>query len=230
VLVEGVRAVAEAMASGAAPVFAVVAPRLAASRAGSELRRRLASFECVEVDDRTLAELADTRTPQGVLAVFAEPAPSEAALTAESRVVVIDAVQDPGNLGTLIRSAAAFGFDRVVCLDGTVDPWSPKVVRGSAGTVFQVPLVTSSAADFLDELQSARLPLWVASAEGRPMGSQAPGSGVALAIGNEGTGIRASLRGAASEVVRVPMRGDVESLNAAVAGSILMFALSERND
>lgn len=230
VLVEGVRAVAEAMASGASPVFAVVAPRLGASEAGSALQRRLASVDSVEVDDRTLAELADTHTPQGVLAVFHEPAPAEADLASGSRVVVIDAVQDPGNLGTLVRSAAAFGFDRVVCLEGTVDPWSPKVVRASAGTAFRVQLVASSAADFLDELRAARLPLWVASADGRPMGGPPLGSGVALAIGNEGAGVRAELRAAASEVVRVPMRGEVESLNAAVAGSILMFALSERND
>lgn len=226
VLVEGVRSVSEALAAGAEPVFAVVSPALAASEAGRALAARLeVACDTAHVDDGDLRELADTDHPQGALLVSREPSYEGGLLPTEGRVLVLDAVQDPGNLGTLVRSAVAFGLDGVICLDGTVDPWSPKAVRASAGHAFRIPIRKASVDAVVAALEADEAFVLVAAADGRPareaLDADRPLS--ALIVGNEGAGVREELRSVASGAVAVPMAGAAESLNAGVAGSILMY-------
>ena len=231
-LVEGVRACADALELGVETRFALRAPGLLDTGAGAALARRLdaAGVEVVEVDDATLAAVADTETPQGVLLVCAEPGWSLDALEPASgdrpRLLVLDAVQDPGNAGTLVRAAAAFGMDGVVALDGTVDLWGAKAVRASAGGVFRTRVVHAPWDDASAWLARSGLPLLVADAGGEDVAGVAPGRGWALAVGNEGAGPRAELVERAERVVRIPMPGDAESLNAGVAGSILLYVLT----
>jgi TrmH family RNA methyltransferase len=224
VLVEGVRAVDEALESGAEVDFAVVSPRLGATEEGIRLARRLSSLDVVTTDDRGMEEVSDTDSPQGVLAVCREPAPSMDALEEARRVLVLDALQDPGNLGTLVRSAVAFGFDGIVCLDGTVDPWGAKAVRASAGMVFRLPLFRCTVQQVVDVLARSGTPLFVASSEGS--GTVPAAQAFALVVGNEGSGVRGEVRAAAAKVVAVSMSGPAESLNAGIAGSILMYLLA----
>ena len=130
----------------------------------------------------------------------------------------------------------AFGFDAVLCLDGTGDPWSAKAVRASAGMVFRLPVVSTSAARVTERLGSLGVHVLVASAEGVPVeasvgsaresGTLEGRRGLALVVGNEGAGVRAEIRAAASSVVAVPMSGPAESLNAGIAGAILMYDIS----
>jgi TrmH family RNA methyltransferase len=226
VLVEGVRSVAEALDAGADPLFAVVSPALAASEAGRALGVRLeAGCETAHVDDSELRTLADTDHPQGALLVCREPSRDADLLPTQGRVLVLDAVQDPGNLGTLVRSAVAFGLDRVLCLDGTVDPWSPKAVRASAGNAFRIPIHMAAAEAVVAALDGERALVLVAAADGRPAREafDTEESLTALVVGNEGAGVRDELRSVASATVAVPMAGPTESLNAGVAGSILMY-------
>lgn len=236
VLVEGVRAVAEALDAGASISFAVVSPRLDSTEDGRVVRERLEGdagpaldLHVVEVADSEMAEVADTERPQGVLVVCEEPTVSLVeALGSSPRVLVLDAVQDPGNVGTLIRSAVAFSFDLVVALDGTADPWSSKAVRSSAGTIFRIAVARVGVDEVVASLSSAGLPILVASAEGSA-GLEAPGGGFALVVGNEGVGVRDALRRVASQVVAVPMTGPAESLNVGIAGSILMSDLTKQD-
>lgn len=227
--VEGVRAAGEALAAGAGVAFAAVSPRLTSTEEGRALRGRLdelTGVEVVETSDAEMADLADTEHPQGVLLVCREPDGELAdAVRAHRRLLVLDAVQDPGNVGTLVRSAVAFSFDVVVALDGTADPWSAKAVRASVGTAFHVPVVRAAADEALAALEKAGLPIFVASAEGSG-GVRPPEGGFALVVGNEGAGVRASIRAAASATVAVPMSGPAESLNVGIAGSILMSDFS----
>lgn len=227
VLVEGVRAVGEALEAGADISFAVAAPKLSTTQAGIELESRIASLDVESVGDDELVRLADTQSPQGVLCVCAEPGGSLARVRGR-RVLVLDAIQDPGNAGTLIRSAVAFGLDAVMCLDGTVDPWAAKTVRASAGAVFRLPIVTTGTTEVLDWIGARRLPLLVAAADGESVGDWRGGDEYALVVGNEGAGARQELREQAAAIVSVTMPGAVESLNAAVAGSILMHVLAGR--
>jgi TrmH family RNA methyltransferase len=180
------------------------------------------------VSDAELADLADTETPQGVLLVTEERDVPLGALV-PGRWLVLDGVQDPGNAGTLVRAAVAFGLDGVVVLDGTVDLWSPKAVRASAGLAFRVPVARAKAEALVETCAREGVTLLVADAGGVDVGEVEPSDQVALVMGNEGAGVRPELVRAARAVVAVPMRGPAESLNVGTAGSILLYALSRRS-
>jgi len=231
VLVEGIRSVTEALKAGAEPVFAVVSPRLETLGWGAGLLSTLQRLvEDVErLGDAELDSLADTERPQGVLLVCRQRTWDVTGLDAEGRYLVLDAVQDPGNVGTLVRAATAFDVDGVIALDGTADPWGPKAVRSSAGMAFRVPVGLAGADDAIELLRASGVPLLVADATGADVADVlAPGSW-ALAVGNEGVGTREALRLAASRFVRIPMPGPAESLNAGVAGAILLYALTRED-
>ncbi len=230
VLVEGIRAVREALDAGVTAELALVAPRLRALEGGVELDERLAGLgvDLEHVTDRELGEVADTEHPQGVLIVCPEPEDAGPP-RGPGAYLVLDAVQDPGNVGTLVRAAVAFGLDGVVALDGTADPWGAKAVRAATGLVFRIGVSRLDAGSALDAFQEAGVPVLVADAAGEPVGPRR-GANWALVIGNEGAGVRASVARRASGTVCVPMRGPAESLNAGVAGAILMFAMSAEAD
>jgi TrmH family RNA methyltransferase len=224
-----VRAVGEALDAGAGFRFAVFSARLEAVPGGDELLEKLASaeVETLQIEEAAFERLSDTERSQGLLAVCAQPTEGLEILRPGGRYLVLDAVQDPGNVGTLVRAATAFGLDGVLALDGTVDPWGAKAVRASAGMVFRMPVVVVEAVDAAEALEEASVPILVAAAAGRDVGEVAPEAGWALLVGNEGGGPRRSLAGLAKDTVRVPMPGGAESLNAGVAGAILLFALTQ---
>lgn len=232
VLVEGVRAVTQALAASVSVSFVVTSPRLVATASGSVLGARLASdhsvFDVIQVADSELDLLSATDHPQGVLLVCEEPEASLEQILAEAgKLLVLDAVQDPGNVGTLIRSAVAFGMSGIVALDGTGDPFGAKAVRAAAGTTFHIPVVRCTAENAVGGFTSIGLPLLVASAEGEEL-PRAPtwANGFALVLGNEGAGIREAVRSAATSTIAVEMTGPAESLNVGIAGSILMHELT----
>jgi len=229
-LVEGIRSVDEALAAGVPVRFAVVSPRVREFAAGDPLRERLAQagVETVEVTDTEFAALADTWAPQGVLLVCPEPTNDPGHLPA-GRLLILDGVQDPGNVGTLIRAAAAFGVAGVIALDGTVDPYSTKAVRAAAGAVFRTRVIMASW-DEVEGTLRARGPLLIADMDGSDVALLAPRGEWALVVGSEGAGPRASVRDAASGAVKVPMPGSAESLNAGVAGAILLYVLTRESD
>ena len=229
-LVEGIRSVGDALAAGVPARFAVVSPRLRELAGGDSLWERLArsGVETAEVTDAAFAVLPATEAPQGVLIVCPEPRNDPANLPAGA-LLVLDGVQDPGNVGTLIRAAAAFGVAGVIALDGTVDPYSTKAVRASAGAVFRTRVLMASWDEIEGNLR-ARGPLLIADMDGSDVASLAPRGEWALVVGSEGAGPRASVRDAAAGAVRVPMPGGAESLNAGVAGAILLYVLTRESD
>lgn len=175
-----------------------------------------------EVADAELAEFADTVTPQGVLAVAAIPRAGWDRLP-DGDLLVLDGVQDPGNLGTILRTAEALGVAGAVSLKGTVDAWNPKTVRASAGSVFRVAVADADWQEASARLEARGLPVWAADVEGDPVEREGrvPGR-VALVLGNEGAGVRPEILAAADRRVAVRLRGPVESLNVAVAAALLM--------
>lgn len=230
-LVEGVRSGVEALDAGAPVRFAVTSPRLEGLEDGPGLQARLeaAGVEVARVDDDAMAELADTETPQGVLLVVEEPDVSVGDLAAGTvpRLLLLDGVQDPGNVGTLVRVADAFGLTGVVALDGTVDPWNTKAVRAAAGGLFRVPVAAAAWDASGPALAAAGVPILAATADGAPVDrAEVPAGAWALAVGNEGAGVRSAVLDAARARVAVPMPGGAESLNVAVAGAILLYALT----
>jgi TrmH family RNA methyltransferase len=229
VLVEGVRAAAAALAGGADVRFVVRSPRLLESEPGRALAAALSErgSEAHEVDDADLADLSDTEHPQGVLCVCAEPSLDLVQLRDHdpSTLLLLDGVQDPGNLGTLIRAAQAFGVDAVIVLDGSVDPWNPKAVRAAAGANFHVRVARTPWSEAGPWLEERGTEILAADPDGDDVRSLEPGPSWALVVGNEGAGLREEVVAAAAKRVSIPMPGDAESLNAGVAGSILLYGL-----
>lgn len=228
VLVEGVRSADEALRSGAVIRWAACSPRLRTTDQGVELVRALeaSDTEVGWITDDELDGLSDTEASQGALLVAVEPRYKVSQfVTPTARVLLVDGVQDPGNLGTLIRVAAGFGLEGVVALEGTVDPWSAKAVRASAGTAFRLPVAQRSWHVVRSRIKETSIPLIVADARGQDVSGAPVGTGWALAVGSEAHGVRADLTTEATVSVAVPMPGGTESLNVGVAGAILVYAL-----
>jgi TrmH family RNA methyltransferase len=144
-------------------------------------------------------------------------------------IVVLDGLQDPGNLGTILRSAEAFGADGVISLPGTVSAWNSKAVRASAGSVFRVPLLAVSAQNCLEQLSEAGVTIWSTSVRrAQPADLVDLAGPVALVIGNEGNGVSDDLAAKAHGNLTIPCPGPVESLNAAVAASVLLYEASRQ--
>ncbi len=228
-VVEGVRAVEELLRSQIEVVGVLCAPQLADSERGKSLRElanaRLVSLS--DVNDREFASAASTESPQGVLAVARIPQHglSQIPQSGSARLLVLDAVQDPGNVGTIVRTAAALGVTATVALPGTVDLWNAKVVRSAMGSHFHHNAFHATWEELESYCTSHSLPLWAADAGGRDVAVVSAPSRLALAVGNEGGGLSPNVRGFASEIVSLPISSEVESLNVAVATGILLFQL-----
>ncbi len=219
-VVEGVRAVRDALETGAVP-------RLVLLRDGDDEAfaglTSAAAFPTRRVEPRLFDRLSEVQTPQGVLAVFSIPHPRPRSGDAAPLVLLIDRLRDPGNLGTLLRAAAGAGVDAAYLSAETVDPWNPKVVRAGMGAHFRLPLLPLDQ-EAKVELR-ARLPRRVIARAGgsRPYDAVNWTEPVALVIGGEAEGVGAELSDWASEEVGIPLAHGVESLNAAVAGAVILF-------
>ena len=182
----------------------------------------------VEITQPVAEKLAGTRSTQGVFALFETPATDPAPLLATARrILALEAVQDPGNVGTLLRSAAAFGFDAVLLGPGCAAPFSPKVLRASMGAAGRLPLgVCADLPAALGALRGRGVACLAAALyKARPLdavGTQFPG-GVCVVIGSEGQGLSDAAIAACSAAVHPHPPDRVESLNAGVAGSILLW-------
>ena len=157
--------------------------------------------------------LADTRSPQDVLALFARPK-GQKLVSTNGPIIVLDGVQDPGNVGTIIRLAAAFDCDGVLLLPGCADPFGPKAIRASVGAVLRVPVVQGTLADLHDGI-----PLFAADGGGEPI--DPPAKNAMIAFGNEGSGVSDEIRRRA-RLIAIPMSRRVESLNVAASAAILL--------
>lgn len=184
------------------------------------------------VSESVLASVADTTTPQGVVACVRSATVSIEELELVSGLVVVLAdVRDPGNAGTLMRSTLATGADGVVACSGAVDPLHPKTVRASAGAIFRIALVRAvDVASAAAGLRSRGLVVVGADQNGVEAWSADLSRPLALVIGNEAWGLAPAVRATLDETVSIPMPGPAESLNAGIAGSVLLFeALRQRS-
>lgn len=228
-IAEGPRVIAELLRSPSTVRHLLHTSEAAADPAAAELLRqaRDGGVEVEEVAVAELAEFADTVNPQGLLAVAEIPRRSREQLG--DRLLILDAVQDPGNAGTLLRTAEALALEGVLSMPGTVDIWNPKVVRASAGSAFRIPVLDSEWEETATWLEETDTVVWVADASGDPVNARTSvPDRLALVLGNESRGASEQAGRIASRRVAVPLRGPVESLNVAVAAAILMDRLFSR--
>jgi TrmH family RNA methyltransferase len=230
-LAEGVRLVEEALAARVPIRGVAVAPGLEGTPRGTALKSALerAGVRLEAVSDAELDMLADTEHPQGVVAVLEPPQwrLEDIVPAPERPVLVLGGVQDPGNVGTILRTTLGLGGAGVVALKGTADLYNSKVLRGSMGALFRLPAVMTDAPAYLAWAATSGVETWVTAADGEPLGRRARGrTPVALVLGNEGAGVGPAFSGGGHRRVAIPLDRGVESLNVAVAAGILLYEVA----
>ena len=218
---EGVRLVEEAAQSGWPFRFVLHTAEL--SERGEELIKKIKTknVECEVVADSLLQALSDTGNTQGILAVLDHsllPIPQYL-----NFALVPDQIRDPGNLGTLLRTAAAAGVQAVLIPPETTDAFAPKVVRAGMGAHFRLPILSAEWEEIQRISESAKLKVWLADMEGRSCWESDLKGPLALIVGGEAEGASEQASKLADEQISIPMPGGIESLNAGVAGAVLMF-------
>ena len=193
----------------------------AGSPEGSALCARLRGMT-ETVSETVMAKMSDTRTPQGILAVIRQPGP--AVFPGTGGLLVLERVQDPGNVGTLFRTAEAAGFEGILLDEGCADPLIPKTVRSTMGAIFRLPFrVCPDLSAAVRSLSDAGYTVCAAHLAGRSLWETALPRRTAFLLGSEGSGLTEELTQLAGCRVRIPMQGSTESLNVSVAGALLMY-------
>lgn len=233
-MIEGVRFVEEAVTSGAEIKYCLCAENLDGDRIESLLKTlKEKGVKLYEVESKLMKDIWDTETPQGILAVVGKKDNDiDGVIENSSFLILADRIQDPGNLGTLIRTADAAGAQGVIISEGTVDPYSPKVLRSTMGSIFHLPVIhVPNMVEAVDKLKSYGFNIYASSLEGStPYYSEDYRKKTAVVIGNEASGIDGSIIQAADRLIKIPMPGNAESLNAGVAGGILMFEVVRQRE
>jgi RNA methyltransferase, TrmH family len=193
-----------------------------------------ATVETLLLPDKLFATAVPSDTPQGVAALvrFREfTAEDVIAKSLAGPLLVIAGVQDPGNLGTILRSAEAFGAPGVLLAEGTVSPFNPKVVRGSAGSVFRLPFARVKLDNAVTALRAKGIRLFATSShKGTPLPEANLNGNVAIFIGGEGAGLSRDLMAKMDELIAIPHSPKVESLNAGVAASIMLYEVARQRN
>lgn len=181
----------------------------------------------VRLDDSLMGELSQTQTSQGVFAVVEISQQVVEIKETYQRILLLDSVQDPGNLGTLIRTADAANYDLVVLGEGTVDVYNDKVIRATQGSIWHLPIVQANLSALIEQLKQQQFNVYATALHQTAIDYKTieKQSKVAILLGNEGNGVAEALIQQASASIYIPMPGKAESLNVAVAGGILMFSL-----
>ncbi len=220
-LIEGERLVFDAAASGAEIVSALV------SDGHEDIENKLCrlGIEYTAVTEQVLASVCDTDSPQGVCAAVKTPSLTPPEAYPEGLIVCLDRLQDPGNLGTVLRTADAFGAKALLLSEGCVDPYSPKALRAAMGSTYHIPVYQGGIVNELTRLKEQGFALVCGHLKGKEALPELPEKRV-LIIGSEANGASEEVAGLAY-LYRLPMKGRAESLNAAVAAAILIYKLSE---
>lgn len=215
-LIEGYHLIEEAWKSNCSIQEILIRP-------GNEIPDFYESFPNQIVTEEVFSDIAQTKTPQGVIAVVRQIIPGQ--LTG-NLLLLIDGIQDPGNLGTMIRTADAAGFSGIVLGAGTVDLYNEKVIRATQGSIFHILIVHTELLKKISILKQTGYSIWATALENATNYRQvAIPNKTALIIGNEGAGIHPELINLADSIVNIPIYGQAESLNASIAAGVLMYHL-----
>ncbi len=217
---EGPKLLAEALRWGAELETVICAP-------GVDLPELPEQVRVVEVADQLLASIADTESPQGIVFICKTMELELPDRLAGRRYLLLDGVQDPGNVGTIWRTADAFGADGLILCNGCADPWNPKTVRATMGAVFRLPVYEGTLETAAEKLECIGIPLYATAlredtADVRSIALDR----AAVVIGSEGRGVSQRALELCRKTVKIPMRARCESLNAAVAASVVLWEMA----
>ncbi len=224
---EGARLCEDAVRSGVVMETALITARARAQYPQITAAVESAALQAFEISDSMADYLSDTETPQGVFGICRIPA-FEGLLKTGGRYAAFEQIQDPGNLGTMIRTAEAFGLDGVLLSSGCCDPYSPKVLRSSMGGVFRLPLIpVGNLAAYLPSLHENGICSYACVVDNDAMAVQTVEfqGGTVCVIGNEGNGLLPETVDACLKRITIPMAGRAESLNASMAAGIVFWEM-----
>lgn len=222
-IVEGFHLVEEALKQPERVLEMIVSEQI-----GLPPRLDSGSIPVTFVTDEISKELSETETPQGIYAICRQT-PHRDSLTAAKTFLLIDAVQDPGNLGTMIRTADAAGVDAVIVGQGSVDIYNGKVLRSAQGSHFHLPIVRGSLLEWVQTLKDENIPVYGTALENAKIFTEVPSADrFALIVGNEGNGMNKEVLEHTTENLYIPIYGKSESLNVAVAAGILLYYLKKQ--
>ncbi|MEW9675465.1 RNA methyltransferase [Lentibacillus sp. L22] len=183
----------------------------------------LQEYAYYTVSQAVIQQISSTKTPQGIVAVVRM---KEYKWGTFEKLLLVDSLQDPGNLGTMIRTADAAGFDAVILGDNTVDVYNEKVIRSTQGSIFHIPIFQENLVTKIPSLKREGFAIWASALTNASIYSElSPQPKTALIVGNEGAGISENVLNLADDVVKIPIYGKAESLNASIAAGILMYYL-----
>jgi TrmH family RNA methyltransferase len=222
-IIEGFHLVEEALKNPE-----IVLEIILSEKIGIPPRMDFGSIPVTVVTDEISSELSDTETPQGIYAVCTQTDSGQSLSNLKS-FLLIDAVQDPGNLGTMIRTADASGIDAVIVGRGSVDIFNTKVLRSAQGSHFHLPIIRGDLNEWIDTLKARHIPVYGTALEQASIYTEtAPQEEFALIVGNEGSGINKEILARTSVNLYIPIYGKSESLNVAVAAGILLYHLKKQ--
>ncbi|WP_110461221.1 TrmH family RNA methyltransferase [Ruminiclostridium sufflavum] len=226
--VEGIRFVKDAVDNGQEIVKVIMSDKLESLNGGKELIDRVAAVgaDCFVVNEKVFKEISDTQTPQGIMAVLKKREfKLNNVIEQGSAIVILDSLQDPGNVGTIIRTSDAANISAVFMTKGCVDLFSPKVLRSTMGSVFHIPIFEGqNIKEIAGQLKKAGYRIIASHLSGKNNYYEENLSGkIVLVIGNEANGISDETAELSDSLVKIPMPGRAESLNAAVAASIMIY-------
>lgn len=218
IVLEGTRLIQDALAAGNIPLFVLVSPTLRDEGLVTALTAK--GIEALSISEVVMRQASDTQEPQGALAVF--PLPRLKLPPRLERILVLDAIRDPGNLGTILRTAAAAGIDAVLLAPTCADLYNPKTLRSGMGAHFRIPTMDSDWSQI--ETTCADRKVYLADGNGTTRYDCADWTGEwAIIIGSEAHGAGSEARRLAQQLIAIPMAAETESLNAAAAASIILF-------
>lgn len=227
-LVEGIRFVEEALKENVKILNVLVSDQLALVKGGEAILKRLEekNLEVSCLPHKLFCEVADTETPQGIIAVIGmREHVLEEVLDKHGIFLILEAIQDPGNMGTIIRTADAAGVLGIIASRGCVDLYNSKVLRSTMGSIFRLPVFTNAnLEEEIVKLKAEKIKIYASHIDGRDNHFDVSmDGGVGIVIGNEANGISSETAALADRLIKIPMPGNAESLNASIAAGILVY-------
>lgn len=189
-----------------------------------ELMYEIAKYECIYVTEKIFKNISDVNTPQGILAIIEKNNKETQIDYSQDIIVVLDDIQDPGNLGTILRTVDSIGLTQIIVSKGTADCYNPKVVRSTMGAIFRVKIIESEDLEkTLEEIRKHKFKITVSSLQTKNTIYDINYDKKVIIIGNEANGVEQKIQDIADEKIKIPMLGKTESLNASVATGIILY-------
>ena len=230
-IVEGIKLVEEAIEENAKIKQIVICEEcISDGTLTQEMKYKLAKYECIYVTEKIFSLLSDVKTPQGILAIIEKKNNANEIDYSQDIIIALDDIQDPGNLGTILRTLDSSGLNQIIISKNSADSYNPKVVRSTMGAIFRVNIIeTNNLEETLKQVQKNKFEVVVTALDTQNSIYDIEYKNKVIVIGNEANGVSKEVQNLADKKVKIPMLGKTESLNAAVAASIMIYEYVRRS-